>query len=212
MAAEPHPSAARIIDLYRRHAADWIERRGGGGSPFEQPWLDRFRALMPEQPSVLDLGCGSGKPIADYLITQGATVAGVDASGPLLDFARTQHPAPHAWIEADIRTLDLGRTFDGVIAWHSLIHLSPEDHRAMFAVFARHVRPGGALIFTSGDQHGEVIGEWQGEPLYHGSLSPAEYLQGLGAAGFDLHAHMLDDPNCGNATIWLARKRDATSR
>lgn len=209
MATGPHPSAALIIDLYRRHAADWIARRGGG-APFEQPWLDRFRALMPDRPSVLDLGCGSGKPIASYLIAQGATITGIDASGPLLDFARAQYAPPHTWIEADMRELNLAQTFDGLIAWHSFFHLSPDDQRAMFAIFSRHVRPGGALMFTSGHEAEEVIGEWQGEALYHGSLSPNEYRSRLDTAGFDLRAHILDDPACGNATIWLAQKRART--
>src|SRR5690242_19594933 len=106
-----HPSAALIVDLYRRHAADWIRLREPG-SLFERPWLDRFRALLPRSPRVLDLGCGSGQPIAGYLISQGATVTGVDASSPLLEHAHSRHGAPHEWIEADMRGLDLKREFD----------------------------------------------------------------------------------------------------
>jgi SAM-dependent methyltransferase len=204
--AGAHPSSAIIIDLYRRHAADWIRLRGPG-APFEQPWLDRFRALMPHRPAVLDVGCGSGRPMADYLISQGSTVMGVDASGPLLDFARGRHGSPHEWIEADMRGLDLRRTFDGLIAWHSFFHLSPDDQREMFPVFARHVRAGGALMFTSGAHHGEIIAEWQGEPLYHGSLSVEEYGERLDAAGFDIVMNVLDDPTCGDTNIWLARRR-----
>jgi SAM-dependent methyltransferase len=204
--AEAHPSSALIIDLYRRHADDWIALREPGVL-FEQPWLDRFRALMPGRPVVLDLGCGSGKPMADYLISQGATVTGVDASGPLLDFARQRHGPPHEWIEADMRGLDLGRTFDGLIAWHSFFHLSPDDQRAMFPAFGRHVRPGGALMFTGGAHHGEHVGEWNGEPLYHGSLSAEEYRERLDAAGFEIVMTALNDPTCGNSNIWLAQKR-----
>ncbi len=125
---------------------------------------------------MLDLGCGSGRPIAHYLIAQGFTVTGVDSSGP----AGSTTPAgcrgpPHEWIEADMRGLDLDRAFDGLIAWHSFFHLSPEDQRGLFPVFARHVAPGGALMFTGGPRHGEVIADWNGEELYHGSLSSEEY-------------------------------------
>ena len=202
----PHHSSTRIVDLYRRHAADWIRLREPG-SLFERPWLDRFRALLPQSARILDLGCGSGQPIAGYLISQGATVTGVDTSGLLLDHARSRHGAPHEWIEADMRGLDLKCEFDGLIAWNSFFHLSPDDQRSVVPVFGRHVRPGGALMFTGGARHGEIVAEWNGEPLYHGSLSAGEYAERLDAAGFDILANELDDPDCGDASIWLAKKR-----
>lgn len=52
----------RIIDLYRRHAPAWGRARGR--SLFEKTWLDRFLALLPARGSILDIGCGSGEPIA----------------------------------------------------------------------------------------------------------------------------------------------------
>lgn len=206
--AAPHPSSAAIIDLYQRHAAVWIERRGGQGpAPFETPWLDRFLALLPDKPALLDIGCGAGDPIADYMIARDAVMTGVDASPPLLAQIRTRHGQPHTWIEADMHGLDLGRTFDGALAWHSAFHLTQEDQRGMFPVYARHVRPGGALMFTGGPAACETIGDWEGEPLYHASLDPAEYDALLDAHGFDLVDRVLSAPDVGGACIWLARRR-----
>jgi hypothetical protein len=67
--------------------------------------------------------------------------------------------------------------------------------------------PGGVLMFTSGTEEGCAMGEWQGEPLYHGSLSTAEYARLLEQHGFDVVHHVPSDPQCGDATIWLARLR-----
>ena len=81
----------------------------------------------------------------------------------------------------------------------------------MFAVFATHIANGGALMFTSGPRAGEVIGSYQGEPLYHASLDPEEYRHLLAAHGFDIVDHAAEDATCGGHTIWLAQKaRDAT--
>ena len=198
--------AGGIIDLYSRRAADWDADRGR--SLFEKPWLDAFLAHVPPAGSILDLGCGSGEPIARYLIGQGRAVTGVDAAPGLVDLCRARFP-DHDWIVADMRGLDLGRRFDGLIAWHSAFHLTPVDQQSLFAVYGRHVAPGGVLMFASGSRGGEVIGEWRGEPLYHGSLSPEEYRRGLDAAGFDVLRHVADDPDCGGATVWLARRRVA---
>lgn len=48
-----------------------------------------------------------------------------------------------------MRGLALDQDFAGILAWNSLFHLSPDDQRAMFAVFERHAGPGCALMFTS---------------------------------------------------------------
>ena len=63
------------------------------------------------------------------------------------------------------------------------------------------------MMFTSGDRHGETIGQWHGEPLYHGSLDLSEYEGLLDASGFDLVRLWHNDPQCGHATVWLARAR-----
>ena len=192
----------RIIDLYQRTAHSFDEARSR--TLFEAPWLDGFLAELPERPRVLDIGCGSGEPIAQYLIERGASVTGVDAAEPMIELCRKRFP-DHEWLVADMRTLDLGRQFDGVIAWHSAFHLRPREQRRMFARYAAHLVPGGALMFTSGPEHGERIGEWQGEPLYSASLAPDEYRALLARNGFTLLDHRLEDETCGGATVWLAQ-------
>jgi SAM-dependent methyltransferase len=193
----------RIVGLYQRHAAAW-DRLRNPGSLFEKPWLDRFLALIPPQSSILDLGCGSALPIGEYLIGQGHRITGVDSSPPLLDLARARFP-DQEWIVADMRILAIGRCFDAILAWDSIFHLTPEDQTATFPVLERHAAPRAALMFTSGPQHGSVLGEFEGEPLYHGSLDPEEYRKIMAQNGFQVVAHVVADPTCGDRTIWLAR-------
>ena len=193
----------QIVGLYQRHA-EAFDRQRAQGSLFEKPWLDKFLALIPDQGSILDMGCGAALPISGYLIAQGRSVTGVDSSGPLIDLARQRFPHQD-WIVADMRTLDLGRRFDGIVAWNSFFHLTPDDQQAMFPVFARHAAPRASLMFTSGPEHGSVLGEFEGEPLYHGSLDPEEYRTLLDQIGFAVVDQVVSDPQCGEQTIWLAR-------
>ena len=197
----------QIVGLYQRHAAAW-DRARAPGSLFEKPWLDRFLALVPAGGAVLDLGCGSGLPIAGYLAGRGFRVTGVDTSEPLLAISRSRFPEQE-WIAADMRTLNLDRRFDGIVAWDSFFHLTPADQGAMFPVFARHAEPRAPLMFTSGPQHGSVLGEFEGEPLYHGSLDPGEYRALLSETGFAVADYVAEDPACGEHTIWLARREAA---
>jgi len=196
--------ADRIASLYERTAAAWDRARSRG--LMERDWLDRFVARLEPGANVLDVGCGGGEPIAAYLIAQGCRITGIDSAPSLIALCRRRFP-DHEWTLADMRDLVLGRRFDGLIAWHSFFHLVPDDQRAMFEVFARHAAPRALLMFTSGPAHGERVGEWQGEPLYHASLDAAEYERLLGAYGFDVLAHAVEDRACGDATVWLARMR-----
>jgi SAM-dependent methyltransferase len=194
--------AELIIGLYRRHASAWARDRGK--QLFEKAWLDRFRALLPPGASVLDIGCGTGEPIASYLIAQGYDLTGVDSAPEMIAMCRDRFPE-RKWLVADMRSLSLGRSFGGILAWDSFFHLGHDDQRRIFPVFRRHAVPGAALMFTSGPSHGEAIGSFQGEPLYHASLDPAEYQALLQQNGFAVMAHAVEDPGCGGHTVWLAQ-------
>jgi len=192
-----------VIRLYNEHGADFDSQRGR--SLAEKPWLDRFTSLLPQGASILDIGCGSGEPIAGYLIGNGYDVTGIDSSLPLIELCRARFPEK-LWAVADMRKLALGRRFDGLIAWHSFFHLKAEDQRRMFGIFGQHANDGAALMFTAGPGHGEAVGSFQGKPLYHASLAREEYESLLAMHGFRLLDHTLEDPDCGGATIYLARR------
>lgn len=191
-------------EIYQRHADAWSRDRGE--RLVEKVWLDRFLALLPREAAVLDLGCGSGVPVARYLIERGCRVTGVDAASAMIAMCADWFPEQE-WHVADMRTLALSCTFDGIISWDSFFHLSQADQRRMFPIFKRYAASGAALMFTSGPSAGEQMGTLRGEPLYHASLDSAEYRQLLDENGFDVVAHVVEDPECGLHTIWLAKKR-----
>lgn len=192
----------RIIPLYERHAQAWDRLRGR--SLFERGWLERFATRLPQPASILDIGCGSGEPIARHLIKQGYAVTGVDSSPAMIEFCKGRFP-DQSWVVADMRELALASRFGGILAWDSFFHLSPKAQRGMFEVFARHAAPNAALMFTSGPRHGVAMGTFEGEPLYHGSLDEQEYRSLLGDNGFRVVSHAVEDPACGGHTIWLAQ-------
>lgn len=194
-----------VTDLYNRHAQAWAGARLQ--SLFhERTWLEKFCTLASMGEPVLDLGCGAGAPVAAYLAERGYAVTGVDASPAMIGLFREGLPGQEALV-GDMRTLSLGRTFGGILAWDSLFHLSFDDQRRMFPIFRAHAAAGAALMFNTGPAHGEAIGMLEGEPLYHASLDPAEYRRLLHGSGFHVVAMAPEDPACGGRTVWLARRR-----
>lgn len=192
-----------IVALYERHALAFDGLRGR--NLFEKPWLDRFTALVAPRGDILDLGCGAGEPIAASLIRGGFRVTGVDASETLIGLCRQRFP-DRSWFVADMRQFSLPARYDGILAWHSFFHLNQNDQRAMFPRFAALAASGAALMFTAGHFDGVAMGEFAGEPLYHASLSSDEYTALLAENGFAVVAQVSQDPQCGGATVWLAKR------
>ena len=101
------------------------------------------RALAPR--TVLDAGCGSGR-VAIELARHGIDVVGADIDGSMITTAR-RHGPDLTWIESDLATLDLERTFDVVVmAGNVLLFTGPGTHAAVVAGCARHVASGGVLV------------------------------------------------------------------
>jgi len=195
--------AKNIIKIYKKHAYAWTELRGQ--FLYEKTWLNHFLSLIPEHAQILDLGCGSGKPVAAYLLEQGHSVVGVDSSDVMIEMAKHHFPE-QVWLEANMRTINFGQKFQGILAWDSFFHLTPDDQRLMFKQFFQFAEQGTMLMFTSGPEHGESIGEIFGDALYHASLSPDEYQQLLKNHGFKVVKMIAEDPDCAGHTVWLAQK------
>lgn len=204
--------ADRIIGLYDDKAEGWIADRGlalGGPdkSIDEVEALERFCAALPPGASVLDVGCGSGWPWGAALIDRGCRVTGLDASTRLIAHAARTLPEGH-WVVGDMRDFDLARTFDGLLAWYSLFHLTPEDQRRALDRILAHAAPSASLMMTVPVEAAVQIGEWRGEALYHASLGGPAYEAVLGQAGFIRDPADAHGPS-SRAGAWLFRRAAA---
>ena len=100
---------------------------------------------------VLDLACGTGRltiPIA----RRGLRCVGVDVAEPMLARARAKSAGlPIEYLAADCRTLALDERFGfALLTGHAYqAFLGDDDQRAVLAVIARHLRPGGGLVFEN---------------------------------------------------------------
>ncbi|KAA0587183.1 SAM-dependent methyltransferase [Azospirillum lipoferum] len=123
----------------------------------ETDLIARLFALHADGPvaSVLDLGCGTGGH-ALPLAARGLRVTGVDRSPAMLARARVKAAeitsaavAPPEFIEADVRTLRLGRVFDAAIMMFAVLGYQQDDEAllATLAAVRRHLPPSGLFLF-----------------------------------------------------------------
>ena len=105
-----------------------------------------IRERNPGATSLLDVACGTGKHL-ELLRPAFADVAGVDLDDGLLAIARRRLPDV-SLTHADMRTFDLGRTFDAVTCLFSSVGYLRDDAELAGAVgrMSAHLAPNGVLI------------------------------------------------------------------
>jgi len=130
-------------------------------------WSDRFFFLdiigQYGEP-VLDIGCGTGRLLLDYL-AQGIDIDGVDNSDEMLAICRTKAqrqglPAP-ALYQQRMEQLKLPRSYRTILGPSSVLQLITDASTAAGALrrFRDHLQPGGAFVSS-------FAFEWRpGDPL-----------------------------------------------
>ena len=108
--------------------------------------VELIRDVRPDAASVLDVGCGTGRHLAE-LVRLGSTGVGADVSPQMLEQARGRLGSSVRLELADVRTLALGEAFDAVVCLNGTIGYmtTPEDLGLAIARLADHLAPGGVL-------------------------------------------------------------------
>ncbi len=118
--------------------------------------LEDLARSLPPSGVVLDLGCGAGVPVTQWLARRFA-VTGVDISRRQLELARERAPEA-TLIEASMTAVDFApESFDAAVAFCSIIHVPRAGQPALLRRIYRWLKPGGAFLATWATQ------EWEGE-------------------------------------------------
>lgn len=197
----------KVFEQYNVIGA-WFDEMRSRDLKMESGHLEQMIALLPSAGKILDLGCGTGRPIAEFLLYRGFTVKGIDGSSKMVELAKKYVPSINPEVQ-DMRSLSLNEKFDGIVMWHSSFHLPAADQKHLLLSLGQHLHKKGVLMFTSGPDQGEAWGDNNGESLYHASMSPEECRRTLAEGGFDVIAHTINDPTAGGATVWLCQLKAA---
>lgn len=96
--------------------------------------------------TLLVIGCGGGKNVSN--LRRAFDVTGLDLSPAMLALAKELNP-DCTFVEGDMRTFGLGRTFDAVLLDDAIAHMnSRADFEAALRRAYDHLSPGGVLVVT----------------------------------------------------------------
>lgn len=135
------------------HSAGWeavsdrfMAIRSQIGAAFVRTWA---KDCLPPSSAILDIGCGSGVPIAQSLVSVGFSVWGVDASPSLISAFRQNLPDMPAVCEPAQDSCFFDRKFVAVISIGLIFLLGEQDQRRLLTSVANVMELGGRFLFSA---------------------------------------------------------------
>ena len=143
-------------EYYEKNAKDFFDSTV---SVDMESHYSRFLKYIPENASILDLGCGSGRDLLNFK-NLGYTVMGIDGSKKLVEMARKL--TGENIVCMDMRDISYTGNFDGIWACASLLHLNMEELGKIFKKIREALKTGGVVYcsFKYGDFEGERNGRY----------------------------------------------------
>jgi Cyclopropane fatty acid synthase and related methyltransferases len=160
---------------------------------------------------ILDIGCGTGSPNAQYLSDCGFHVTGIDISPKLIEYARSQNIPNADFFVCDFFDFEPTQKFDGIIAFDSFFHFPKERQCEIYARVSAWMADGAYLLFTHGSADSEIDGVMFGETFYYSALNTAHVHELILQAGLSVEESIINyREEAGNRDFVIyARKKAA---
>ena len=142
---------------------------------------------------VLDVACGTGVLIPDYLKRKVASVTGIDISPKMAEIAEAKFPQPEVTILCgDVETTDFGKQFDCIVVYNAFPHFPDPDR--LIQTLSDLLKPGGTLTVAHGMSREKIDAHHHGV-AHHVSngLMPAEDLAVIFARHLTVTTVLSDD-------------------
>jgi SAM-dependent methyltransferase len=150
-----------------------------------QEWAAKIETYVAPGERVVELGCGTGVPVARLLAAR-FDYAGFDASPGMLAQARAALPGT-SFTHADMHTIELATgSLGAIVAFSSISHTPRAQHAALFAKIATWLRPGGVFVgnLTSRPDRDGIEANWlDAGPMAWSGFDAATNIELLAAAG-----------------------------
>ena len=129
--------------------------------------------------NVLDVACGTGVLVPDYLKRGVASVTGIDISPKMVEIARGKFPQESVTILCgDVETAAFDRQFDCIVVYNAFPHF-PDPER-LIRTLAGLLTPGGALTVAHGMSREKIDAHHHGSASHvSNGLMPAEDLAAI---------------------------------
>lgn len=137
---------------------------------------------------VLDIGCGTGRPVCSSLAAAGHSVIGIDVSAEMIKAARELVPQA-TFEQLDVRDFQSpANRFDAITVYFSMIAgVTQDDIRQAIQRIHSWLKPGGSFVLATVPVAGNNMElKWMGKAAVVSSLSPDEFAAWIKQVGFEI--------------------------
>ncbi len=124
-----------------------------------QQKIDRILDIadISEGKTVLDIACGTGVLIPDYVSRNAQKCVAVDISPKMIEIAKSKFADSRnvRFVCADASDFDFGESFDSAVIYNAFPHFSNPEK--LFENIAKHLKCGGRLTIAHGMSREELL-------------------------------------------------------
>lgn len=164
---------------WERIAEEYNRRQYGKVSLVFEFFCDNLH----EKGHVLDVGSGTGMPLAKLLVEKGFNVLGIDVSSRMVDIAQRNIPQAE-FRELSMTDIDFKEEFDGVLSSFSMLLLDPPLFGDVAGRIVRSLKNDGLFYLAlnepqeeGADVDEEAVVELMGERMYSRAYTEEEVLE-----------------------------------
>jgi cyclopropane fatty-acyl-phospholipid synthase-like methyltransferase len=188
---------------YDRAATTYLRERDQFKS---HPYLEKLVALLSPGATVLDLGCGAGRPVDAFLVKRGCSVVGIDLSRRQIELARRNIPAARYEVRSMAELVEGEYNAEAVVSFYAIFHTPRETHADLFRLINSFLPVGGPLLVTMGADAWEGTETFCGVEMYWSHYGATENRAMVEAAGFRVLLDVIDTSGGERHQVLLATK------
>lgn len=173
----------------------------------EKHLLRLIEVLQPNS-SILDIGCGAGRPIDSYLISKGMNVTGIDISEAQIELAKSYVPEARYEVRDMSELQDNEYSVDAIVSFYAIFHTPRENHADLIKKFKSFLKPNGYILITMG------VNDWEGKEdnfcgseMYWSHYGAEKNKELIEKAGFEIIFSEVDDAGGEKHLILLAKSK-----
>lgn len=146
-------------------------------------YLETFSKLVRKGRTILDVGCGDGRPVDEYLVRFGFAVNGIDSSAELIELSKMNVPGAFYEVK-DLSDLSPSEyCVDGVVSLGAVFRTPHKSYPRTLATLASFMPNGGDILLRlapAQGQESEEAREASASWSEHGAERNVELLEEAG--------------------------------
>ena len=186
-----------VIQFFDRLAPNW-DADMVGNEDVIKTILDN--AGVETGKDILDVACGTGVLIPDYISRGVASVMAIDISPKMVDIAREKYLKDEKTISStelsiicgDVETYDFEKQFDSIVVYNAFPHFPDPDR--LIAGLAKKLKSGGILTIAHGMSREKINSHHKGSASHvSNGLMPVGILVGIFTRYLSVDMYISDD-------------------